>query len=108
MAIENYVTAASSEGMYRIKDEKTGQILNLKLVKVHKDRLSALGENTYFACADFETADNKVYDLDFFMEGATADDLIFTKAIIHKDQGVARYKWVEEEGVWKRIETRKE
>ncbi len=107
-AIENYVTATSSEGMYRIKDEKTGQTLNLKLVKVHKDRLSALGEDTYFACADFETADGKAYDLDFFMQGKTADDLTFTESTIHKDQGVARYGWIEEEGVWKRVVNKKE
>lgn len=82
-------------------DEKTGEMLKLKLDRVHRERLSRVGENTYFACADFITPDGKVYDLDVFMEGTDKDNMKFSKFTIHKEAGKERYTWYEEGGLWK-------
>ena len=46
-------------GIFRIKDEKTGEILNLKFVKIH-DPVRVINSNTYFACTDFHVADNPI------------------------------------------------
>lgn len=103
-AVKEYVDeeAAANEGIFVVTDESTGETLELVFDKVHRERLSKVGENKYFACADFTTKDGKVYDLDVFMEGADKDSLEFSEFSVHKEDGVERYTWYEEEGVWKK------
>ena len=103
-AIEAYVKseAQKHKGYFLFTDPVEKKELKLTLVKVHKDRLSKIGEDLYFACADFKTPDNQIYDLDIFMKGKTADDLKFTNVWLHKKNGVPRYTWYEENGIWKR------
>ncbi len=69
---------------------------------MHKDRLSRVGKEVYFACADFRTPAGKVYDLDIFMKGPAKDRLQVTEIAIHKEQGEPRYTWHEEGGIWKK------
>ena len=101
-AIEAYIKsqAAANEGYFPITDEKTGQQLQMTLVKVHRERLAKVGEDRYFACVDFETPDGKLYDVDFFMKGPDKDNLIFSEFMIHKEDGRERYTWYEEGGIW--------
>jgi len=103
-AIEGYVQkdAALKGGYFVVYDPVAKQPLALTLVKVHKDRLSKMGDDTYFACADFTTPDGKVYDLDVFMQGADAGSLKATEVSVHKEAGKARYGWAEENGIWKK------
>ena len=56
-----------------------------------------------FVDADFKDKDGKIYDLDVFMHGKTVEDLAFRKFHVHKEEGLPRYGWKEEEGVWKRV-----
>lgn len=109
-AIQTYVATQSekNKGMFVCKDDKTGESLKLTLKKIHKERLSSLGDDTYFACADFTAADGKVYDLDIFMKGKTADGLTATEVAVHKEDGVERYTWSEVEGTWKKTPVEKE
>ncbi len=102
-AIETYVDKEASENdSYFIAfDDKTGKELKLTLDKVHRKRLSRIGEDNYFACADFKTQEGKVYDLDVFMTGQDKDSLTFSKFMVHKEAGKERYTWYEEDGVWK-------
>ena len=103
-AIEAYVAkeAKLHGGYFVAMDEKTGEELKLKLDKVHRKRLSKVGKDLYFACADFITDEGKVYDLDVFMKGSDKDNLTFSKFSIHKEAGKERYTWYEQEGVWKK------
>ena len=71
--------------------------------KIHKERLSNIGNDTYFACADFQASNGKVYDLDVFMMGKSQDDLIVTEINVHKENGVARYGWQNQSGIWIKI-----
>ena len=64
------------------------------------DRLTGLGNDVYFACADFQASNGKVYDLDIFMNGKSSENLGVTKIIVHKEDGVQRYSWREKDGVW--------
>jgi len=52
-ATEEYVNnqAAQHEGFFVALDDKTGQQLKLNLVKVHREKLSKVGTQTYFDCA---------------------------------------------------------
>ena len=103
-AIEAYIQkeAAANDGNFPITDEKTGEKLQMKLEKVHRERLARVGTDEYFACVDFKGSNGKMYDVDFFMKGTTKDNLTFSEFMIHKVEGKARYNWYEENGVWKR------
>ena len=101
-AITAYVAAqtASGGGRYVVHDGEAGRDLSLVLELVHTERLSKVGEQTYFACADFRGDDGVVYDLDFFMKGKAKDSLAFTEVSVHKQDGKARYNWFEKDGLW--------
>lgn len=103
-AVEAYVEkeAAAYGGYFLALDEKTGQELKLTLDKVHRARLSKVGKDTYFACADFRTPEGKIYDLDVFMKGPDKDNLTFSKFSVHKEDGKERYTWYEEGSIWKK------
>ncbi len=103
-AIKSYVKkdSALKGGYFMVYDSAAGKPIMLSLQKVHEDRLSSIGHGVYFACADFETPDGKVYDLDIFMKGPDKDHLAVTKVLVHKEDGVARYTWHEEGGKWKK------
>ena len=103
-AVEAYVKQESAKqgGYFMVMDDKTGKELKLTLDKVHRKRLSKVGKNTYFACADFQTPEGKVYDLDVFMTGPDKDNLVFSNFSVHKEAGKERYTWYEEGGIWKK------
>ena len=103
-AIRDYVEkdSALKGGYFLVYDKKAGESLALSLVKVHEDRLSSIGHDVHFACADFKTPEGKVYDLDIFMKGHDKDHLAVTEVSVHKEAGVERYTWHEEGGVWKK------
>lgn len=102
--IEEYVKkdAELRGGYFLVYDKKAKMTLALKLVRVHKDRLSMVEKDVYFACADFKTTEGKLYDLDIFMKGNEKDNLKVTEISIHKEEGNPRYTWHEDGGVWKK------
>ena len=87
-------------GKFLVFDGAANESLQLDLVKIHMDRLTGIGNDTYFACADFQASNGKVYDLDIFMFGKSADELGVTEIIVHKEEGAQRYGWQEKEGIW--------
>ena len=86
-------------GKFLIFDRAANESLQLDLIKIHMDRLTGIGNDTYFACADFQAFNGKVYDLDIFMAGKSADELGVTEIIVHKKEGVQRSGWQEKEGI---------
>ena len=60
---------ADANGVFHLRDEKTGEELALKFVTIH-DPVRVIDRNTYFACTDFAVAGapEKLYDLDFWMK----------------------------------------
>lgn len=103
-AIAEYIERDSElrGGYFLVYDKKAKATLTLKLVRVHKDKLSMIAKDVYFACADFKTPKGKIYDLDIFMKGTEKDNLKVTEVSIHKEAGKPRYTWHEEGGVWKK------
>lgn len=90
-----------SGGRLKVRDDVQGKDLNLKFVKIHKERLSKTAEDTYFVCADFKDQDGQVYDMDIFMQGKDPKKLIAASDLkLHKQNGKARYSWSEKDGVW--------
>ena len=100
-AIESFVEAdINLRGAFLVIDPSTNEVLKLNLEKVHKERLSHIGDDVYFACADFNADNGKVYDLDIFLRGTNTDELTVTEITVHKEDGQARYGWLEQDGVW--------
>src|SRR6476659_2176237 len=87
-AIRGAIAARETNGVYQLKDgDKTW---DLKLDKVHRERLARIDENTSFACTDFQSTDKHTVDVDLFMKD---DDgkLVMTDATLHKVDGKPRY-----------------
>lgn len=104
-AAKEYIQKKTEQqgGHFKVEDEKQGKTLKLTLKKVHRKRLSHLGDNKYFVCADFKGEDGNLYDIDIFMKGTSKDNLEPTKEpMVHKVNGDARFTWYEKDGVWKR------
>ena len=103
-AIKSWVDkeASSNDGWLKVDDPVTHKTLQLKLDKVHDDRLSQVKPDVYFACADFVEKDGTKYDIDVFMQGKTKDSLQNTEVSVHKLNGKPRYTWFEENGMWKK------
>jgi len=94
------IAAKETNGIYQLKDgDKTW---DLKLDKVHRERLSRIDESTYFACTDFQSSDNHTVDVDFFMKD-DGGKLVMTDATLHKVDGKPRYNWKEKDGYWVRV-----
>jgi len=100
--IASYVQSESErhDGKFTITDPVGNTSLDLSLASVHRDRLSRLADGRYFACADFEGADGHTYDIDIFMQPQSTGGLAPTDVIVHKEDGVARFNWVERNGTW--------
>ena len=108
-AIEAWVAHdASLHGGYLcVYDTAAEETLTLTLDKVHRERLSSLGDGVYFACADFKATNGSVYDLDVFMkamDGSPFHGLVPTEISVHKKDGEARYGWAEKDGIWTKTE----
>ena len=100
-AIESFVEAdIDLRGAFLVIDPSTNEVLKLNLEKVHKERLSHVGNDVYFACADFNGDNGKVYDLDIFLHGKNSDNLTVTEISVHKEDGEARYGWLKQDGIW--------
>ena len=100
-AIESFIEAdINLRGAFLVIDPRTNGVLKLSLDKVHKERLSHIGDDIYFACADFNADNGKVYDLDIFLHGENTDNLTVTEISVHKEDGEARYNWLQQDGLW--------
>jgi hypothetical protein len=99
--IASYVQAETARqgGVFTVNDPLQKTALGLTLVTVHRERLSRLADGRYFACADFKGHDGHTYDVDVFMR-AESTGLRPTDVIVHKQDGKARFNWVEQNGTW--------
>ena len=101
ISIEHYIqNDVNLKGGFFVYDKNKKEILTLTLTKIHKERLSNIGGDTYFACADFSASNGNIYDLDIFMTGKSQDNLVVTEINVHKENGTARYLWKNQQGIW--------
>lgn len=91
------VTKANN-GYFPITDTEEGKDLQLKLIRVHEDKVSYIKkEGAYFACTDFVTADGKTkYDLDFWMKEKGGKSKVY-QTKIHKKEGIPRFTYIDDE-----------
>ena len=87
-----YIQASvDADGIFLMPDDKTGQTLALKFVKIH-DPVRQIGTDIYFACTDFHVVGepDKLYDLDFWMNDKTGQLGVY-KSKVHKEP---RWSWL--------------
>jgi hypothetical protein len=94
-AMHEHIAAKTREGggVFRYRDEKTGQTLELELVAIH-DPVTRTQEG-YFACTDFRVKGEpeKLYDLDFWLNERDGR-LVVTQTRLHKEPAKEGGKWV--------------
>ena len=84
-AMRAHIAERQQSGVFRIHDDKTGEDLQLKFVKIH-DPVRKIEGRGYFACTDFEVVGQpgKLYDLDFWLNPEHGE-LEVTAEKIHKN-----------------------
>jgi len=103
-AITAHITDASkADGKFHAKDNVLNKTWDLTLVKVHKDKLTALDAENYFACVDLKADDGTMVDVDFFLKNDKGK-LVVTDTSVHKINGEARYMYEEKDGFWVRVD----
>lgn len=72
-AIHRHIKENSKDGVYYLKDEKTGQTYPTQLAVIHHPVRKLKGEGLYFACADFRKVGSKdeFFDVDIWLDDKT-------------------------------------
>ena len=87
-------SAVNDDGIFRLRDDKTGEILSLKFVQIH-DPVRQIGSDIYFACTDFHVVGkpDKLYDLDFWMNDKTGELKIYQSKVHKEPRWSLLYGW---------------
>lgn len=105
--IETHIAAKSAEddGFFKLRHDN--KELKLRLVRVHLEYLSHLGDGVSFACVDLVDAEGPVYDVDFFLKGPPGD-MTVTETSVHKINGQPFYAWKQKsDGTWRKVAANK-
>lgn len=74
-SIDKYVQnqMKRNDGVFTLKDDKTGQTIPLKFLYVHQPVRRLKSNGVFFACTDFRKAGSKdeIYDIDFWLDDKT-------------------------------------
>jgi YHS domain-containing protein len=88
--------AAKNNGVFKIKDDKTGKELTLEFVDTHQPVRQLDNDGHYFACTDFRMVGTKdqIYDIDFWVndkDGVMSVD----QAKVHKVPELKDGQWIQ-------------
>ena len=87
---------AKHDGVFELKDDKTGQVLKLEFVDTHQPIRKLDSDGHFFACTDFRVAGTKdqIYDIDFWItekDGKMSVD----KTKVHKVPEKKGAQWIQ-------------
>lgn len=87
--------SAANDGVFKIKDDKTGKTLDLKFINTHQP-VRQLDDGTYFACTDFRAAGTRdqIYDVDFWVAEKDGK-MTVTQSRVHKVPELKNGQWVQ-------------
>jgi YHS domain-containing protein len=88
--------AAKTNGVFKIKDDKTGKELSLEFIDTHQPVRQLDNDGHYFACTDFRVVGTKdqIYDIDFWVsdkDGIMSVD----QAKVHKVPELKDGQWIQ-------------
>jgi YHS domain-containing protein len=87
---------AKNNGVFKLKDDKTGKVLDLEFINTHQP-IRQLDENGhYFACTDFRAVGTKdqIYDIDFWVDDQNGK-MTVVQTKVHKVPELKNGQWVE-------------
>ena len=88
--------AAKNNGVFKLKDDKTGKELNLEFIDTHQP-IRQLDENGhYFACTDFRVVGTKdqIYDIDFWVTDKDGT-MTVEQTKVHKVPELKDGQWIQ-------------
>jgi YHS domain-containing protein len=103
-AVEQHAmqVSAQNNGVFKLKDDKTGQELQLEFIDTHQPVRQLDADGHYFACTDFRVVGTKdqIYDIDFWItdkDGRMSVDQAKVHKVPEQKGGqwvqVPRYEW---------------
>jgi YHS domain-containing protein len=97
-AVEQNATeqAAKNNGIFTLKDDKTGQELKLQFIDTHQPIRQLDDNGHYFACTDFRAAGttDQIYDLDFWIDDKDGK-MTIVQTRVHKVPELKDGQWVQ-------------
>ena len=97
-AVEQNAMKVSSQngGIFKLKDDKTGQELNLEFVDTHQPVRQLDDDGHYFACTDFRVAGTKdqIYDIDFWISDKDGK-MTVDQTKVHKVPQLKSGQWIQ-------------
>jgi len=92
--MKHIAATVDDEGVFRMLDDKTGEELVLKFVRIH-DPVRQIGSDIYFACTDFHVVGepDKLYDLDFWMKDNTGGLKVYQSKVHKEPRKSLLYGW---------------
>jgi YHS domain-containing protein len=87
---------AKNNGIFKLKDDKTGKVLDLEFIDTHQPIRQLDADGHYFACTDFRVAGTKdqIYDIDFWVNDKDGK-MTVVQTKVHKVPELKDGKWVE-------------
>ena len=97
-AVEEHALAqtSKSDGIFRLKDDKTGKELALRFIDTHQPIRKLDEDGHYFACTDFRVAGTKdqIYDIDFWLTEKDGK-MVVDKTKVHKVPELKNGQWIQ-------------
>ena len=88
--------SAKNNGVFKIKDDKTGKELALEFVDTHQPVRQLDNDGHYFACTDFRVVGtkNEIYDIDFWVSDKDGK-MTVDQAKVHKVPELKSGQWIQ-------------
>jgi len=97
-AVEQHAmqVSAANHGVFKLKDDKTGQELDLEFVDTHQPVRQLDANGHYFACTDFRVVGTKdeIYDIDFWVTDKNGT-MSVDQTKVHKVPELKDGRWVQ-------------
>lgn len=87
---------ARNHGIFKLKDDKTGQVLDLQFVDTHQPIRQLDDNGHYFACTDFRAVGTRdqIYDVDFWITDKDGK-MTIEQTRVHKVPELKNGQWVQ-------------
>ena len=96
-AVEKNAVAVSAKnnGVFELKDDKTGKILKLEFIDTHQPVRQLDNDGHYFACTDFRVVGTKdqIYDIDFWVNDKNGT-MTVDQTKVHKVPELKSGQWI--------------
>jgi YHS domain-containing protein len=88
--------AAKNKGVFKLKDDKTGKMLDLEFIDTHQPIRQLDDNGHFFACTDFRVVGTKdqIYDIDFWVNDKDGK-LTVEQTKVHKVPELKDGQWIQ-------------